>query len=109
MRGALTLFSDIFCETTTPAEGGLLRQRKGRSSELDAQRNECLVARYYYTGRENPKWSYQSLLKEVASHFFISTYTLHDVLQDNYGQLIGLKKENPNKAYFAKKWPHLVW
>lgn len=106
VKGATTLFKELFYDEAPVVT---MKPRKGRNDELNNLRNECLISRYYYTGRENPKISYDALIKDIAAQFFISTFTVHDVLQDNYSFLFGLKKENPGKAYFVKKWPHLVW
>jgi hypothetical protein len=105
VRGATTLFAGIFYDEAPVVT---MKPRKGRSDELNALRNECLVSRYYYTGRES-KRAYTLLIREIAEQFFISPVTVSEVIQDNYSLLIGLKKENPGKAYFMKKWPHLVW
>lgn len=105
VRGATTLFKDIFYDEAPVVE---MNPRKGRNDELNALRNECLVARYYFTGRETRK-SYPVLIKEIADQFFLSTRTVHDVIQVNYSQLTGLKRESPGKGWFAKKWPWLLW
>lgn len=105
VRGSATLFNNIFYDEAPVVQ---MKPRKGRNDELNALRNECLIARYFYTGRESQK-VYSVLIREIADQFFISPVTVSEVIQGNYNLLMGLKKENPGKGYFVKKWPHLVW
>lgn len=101
-RGANTLFADIF-ETST-----VVKQRKGRSSTLIAQRNECLIDRYYYYGKfHNSRYSF--ILKTLSGEFFISEVTIPEVIDENFALLANLKKLQPNPKYFKEKWPHLQW
>lgn len=106
MRGSNTLFSDIF-QTTAPAP---IKRAKGRSASLHDQRNECLVARYYFYSKfhEN-KLAYNYIITTVASEFWLSPVTVPEIIDDNYESLIRLKKEQPSLRYFKDKWPHLVW
>lgn len=104
MRGSQTLFTDVF-KTAVP---DLKAQRKGRSAQLHTLRNECLVSRYYYYGKFTDK-RYLTILEMLSREFFISTVTIPEVLNANFGLLNTLKEQQPKKAYFAKKWPHLVW
>lgn len=102
MRGSNTLFADIF-EDQQP-----VKQRKGRSSTLIAQRNECLIDRYYFYGKFCDK-RYTSILKTLSLEFFISEVTIPEVITDNETFLHSLKKQQPTPQHFKKKWPHLVW
>lgn len=105
MRGVNTLYSDIF-QPQQPAQ----KAGKGRSSELHKARNEALVSRYFYYGNFfNRQYSYEFIIKRVASEFFLSPETVPDIIDNNYHLLIELKKEQPGIKYFKEKWPHLVW
>lgn len=106
VRGATTLFENVFYADEAPVVQ--MVPRKGRSTERDAQRNECLIDRYYFTGRES-KCAFHILINQMADQFFISPSTVSNVIQANYSQLATLKKDSPAKGYFQKKWPHLVW
>ena len=102
-RGSNTLFADIF-ENAKPVE----KQRKGRSSTLIAQRNECLIDRYYYYGKfHNSRYSF--ILKTLSTEFFISEVTIPEVIDDNFNLLSQLKTLQPNTKYFKDKWPFLQW
>lgn len=100
-RGSQTLFADVF-------EDEPVTHRKGRSAELHAKRNECLVDRYYYYGKFE-KWRYNIILETLSAQFFISTITIAEAIEGNFDQLSALKKEQPSIIYFKKKWDHLVW
>jgi hypothetical protein len=104
-RGSLTLFNDIFVAEETPV---LTVQRKGRSPELISKRNECLVSRYYFLGKFTDN-RYNKILDTLEDEFFISTVTIPEIITENYELLVELKQKQPNRDYFKKKWPHLVW
>lgn len=101
--GQQTLFKEIFV-----AERTVQTLRQGRSEELINQRNECLVDRYYYLGRETGK-RYDLLLEQLRREFFIETVTIAERIGENRDQLEVLKRQRPDRDYFAAKWPHLVW
>lgn len=104
MRGSLTLFTDIFEESTIAPEA----KKKGRSSELHTKRNECLIHRYYFYGNFSDM-RYTSIIEALATEFFLSTATIPDLIKDNIQLLKELKDKKPNKAFFARKYPHLNW
>lgn len=106
VRGARSLFADIFYTDETPV--ATLPPKKGRNSEKDAQRNECLIDRYYYTG-STEKTNYFELISSIADQFFISATTAHNVIQANKSRIMQLRTLKPTKKYFQDKWPHLVW
>jgi len=106
MRGSQALFQDFFEADAVPAETAC--KRKGRSAELHSQRNECLIERYYFYGKYTDK-RYLSILETISREFFISIVTIPDLIQDNYDVLDSLRKTQPARTYFSKKWPHLVW
>lgn len=105
MRGSLSLFTDIFEQPVTP---GPEVRRKGRSPELHAKRNECLIDRYYYYGKFMDR-RYESIIKTLSEEFFISPVTIPEVIAENSSLLLNLKKNQPSKNWFSKKWPHLSW
>jgi hypothetical protein len=106
MRGVNTLYTDIFDQATAskPKSG------KGRNSHLHEARNEALVSRYFYYGNFfDRKFSYEFIIKKVASEFYLSPVTVPDIIEANYNMLVKLKKDQPGIKYFKDKWPHLVW
>lgn len=104
MRGALSLFANIFQDTETPTTP----RKKGRSPELHRQRNECLTHRYFFYCQHTDK-KYEAILRILSAEFFISEVTIPELLNNYTKELHALKKENPPKAYFAKKYPHFSW
>lgn len=86
------------------------------------KRNECLVDFYYYTGQKQIeykgrfiKMAYSDLLEIVSNTFFISSITVHNVLQSNRDKLALVKQqwkdksEDEMKKHFQTKWPQFVW
>jgi hypothetical protein len=104
MRGSLVLFSNLFEQPVSTTQG----RKKGRSSELHAKRNECLVDRYFYY-LKFAEARYDIALQRLSEEFFISPFTIPDILNDNITMLRDLKKNNPSKSWFKSKWPHLNW
>ena len=106
MRGFNTLFTDIFDQSKEPSP----KTSKGRSNHLHQARNETLVSRYFYYGNFfDRKYSYEFIIKKVASEFYLSPVTVPEIIEANYNLLVKLKKEQPALKYFREKWPHLVW
>jgi hypothetical protein len=106
LRGTKTLFTDLFLPTLEPAT----KLRSGRNKDLCDKRNECLVERYYYHARiKHPDARYDILIKLLKDEFFLSDSTIPKILEQNTKHLHSLKKQQPSKSYFVKRWPHLVW
>ena len=114
-RGANTLFRDFIIEEAPVIP---IDRRKGRSSQLIEQRNECLVHRYHYHRTrliEGKTISYNSLVKIVANEFWLSKDTVVDLMIDNHAALKTLNAEYPAELhnsfvkFCGKKWLHLVW
>ncbi len=104
MRGQQSLFQEVF----VPAEEVTTTTRQGRSDRLHNRRNECLVDRYYFYGKFTDK-RYESILNTLEEEFFIEEITIQKRITENFELLEKLKAEVPQKEYFRKKWPHLVW
>jgi hypothetical protein len=111
-RGTLVLFRDL--KEAAPLQ---VTETKGRSAKLIAERDECLVDRYHYYLNFAPevhghaaKLNYDSILVILQREFFInSEFTIPQILRECYERLHELKATKPDKSYFKKKWPHLVW
>lgn len=105
-----TLFADVF-ETSVPT---VAKQRQGRSSTLISKRNQLLIDRYFFYSKVFD-YSYPKVLSLLEQEMFLSTGTIPDLISDNLGMLISLKKEfkeTPSEkisSHFKKKWPHIVW
>lgn len=101
MRGSNTLFSDIFTAPSVPITG------KGRNADLHKKRNEALIDRYFYYGKQG--LSYEECIRRVSDEFFISIHTVPYLISDHVDQLKALKRENPGEKYFRLKWPRFAW
>lgn len=102
LRGQNTLFADVF---SLPA---IEKQRKGRSETLISKRNEFLIDRYFYLGKTTGL-RYELLLRIISEEMFLAIYTVKDILDDNYTQVMAVKKNCPSKRDLMKKWPHINW
>jgi hypothetical protein len=107
LRGSNTLFKDIFIEPP-------VKQDKGRSKDLYASRNECLIDRYCYLAQTTDK-RYEAIVKLLSGHFFISEVTVVNVIGEHADKLTATRrdyKELPPAKLQKRlqiKWPHLVW
>ena len=102
-RGTQSLFQGIFEDAPIRVRTG-----KGRNSDLNAKRNEQLVARYYYYGKFY-ETRYTAILSKLESEFYIISVTVVEVITANHSLLMNLKKTQPTIKYFKDKWPHWVW
>ncbi|MFT3750950.1 MAG: hypothetical protein QM768_21735 [Agriterribacter sp.] len=106
MRGALTLFHNIFTDTDTlPAP----KQRKGRSADLIEKRNDLLIHRYVFYCALKPRLSYEFVIEKLAEETFLSPVTIPELIAENRGKIHALRQQEPTKSYFQKKYPHFVW
>lgn len=103
MHGQAKLFNDVF---VSPPE--LTVSRPGRNEDLVNKRDECLVDRYYYYGKFS-LMRYDAILQSLQDEFFIEEFTIQKRINQNYDQLAQLKTQKPQRDFFKKKWPHLVW
>lgn len=103
MRGQ-HLFSTLFELPEAPVKN----PGKGRSSDLDARRNELLLHRYYYYGKHSQK-RYETILNDLSNEFFLSERRIQDIIQDNTLRLRELRREEMTAAELRRLWPHLVW
>ena len=102
IRGGVSLFKDIFPEPAPEV------QRRGRSITFDAERNECLVSRYYFFGLKTGL-KYDMLLRIISKQFWISERTVSNILFANHHLLVKVRKDQPTKQELEKRWPHLNW
>lgn len=106
MRGSNTLFSDIFITNDTlPAP----KQRKGRSASLIEMRNDLLIHRYVFYSELTPRLNYEFIIEKIAAELFLSPVTVPELIADNRGKIHALRRQQPNRLFFQKKYPHLVW
>ena len=76
--------------------------------ELYKERNDKLVARYYYHTIIKKKLT-NDVLVSLRFEFSISTKRIAQVLEDNTESIKELRKQSPSSAVFKKKWPFYEW
>jgi hypothetical protein len=107
-RGSATLFSSIVMEDKPTALAD--KKRQGRSSSLDARRNEAMIDRYFYYVK-HLHYNFEHTLTRLSVEFFISETTIIKVMckPENRTYLHRLKQDAPTRDMFRKRWPHLNW
>lgn len=99
MRGSNTLFADIFCEEPSG---------KGRKT-CTTLRNECLIDRFYYYSSKTPRPCYNDVINILSDEFFLSPFTIPEIISDNYSILRTVRQNQPSIRNLRDKWKHLVW
>ncbi len=115
MRGSQTIYKNLFNETV--AEIVATKQ-----PSLRDLRNECILDYYYYHGRKETiingkatRMSYPSLLEVVGAAFFLSTFTIHDIISKSTDQIAILKQEWKDRPvqqlrkHLEGKWSMFIW
>ncbi len=102
MRGQ-KLFNELIKSETALASTG-----KGRNQELLAQRNECLIDRYYFFSRFTKK-NYEEVLNRLMGEFFLTPDRIARVVQDHAAALKTHRQESTSVNVLQIKWPHLKW
>lgn len=103
MRGA-RLFNELFVEETLPAP----KLQKGRSKDLHDKRNEAIAARYYYYGTFY-KLGYINAVESVANDFFLSAYTIPEIVTTQLSFIQSLKKQGATPRELAQRYPQFSW
>jgi len=75
---------------------------------LVSNRNECMLARYYYYGNLKNK-NYCETLRLLVAEFYLSPTTIANVIMGNSEGLQALKQKDPTLLYFVHRWPHIKW
>jgi len=114
-RGSLSIYKNLFGE-----------DQPTNTIDLEPNQREkkvsCILDYYYFTGQQEiiingkpARINYSSLLEIVSDAFFISTFTLHDIIKANSEKLAMVKQEWKTKSTaemkksFSAKWPQFVW
>jgi len=101
LRGS-RLFTDLFTDLPAP------RQRKGRSNELHARRNEAIADRYYFYG-SYLNIRYEKVIQTLADEFFLSVYTVPEIITQQLAHIQKNKKNQVPVKELARKWPQFSW
>lgn len=81
--------------------------RRGRSSNLIEQRNKMMVALFAFY-KTNSNLNYSTIIERLQDVFFISEYTIIDILTDN-SQLVKDKMQTLSLTDLEKEYPQLKW
>lgn len=103
MRGHSKIFS-ILTESSKSEHSS----QKGRSKQLIAHRDECLVYRYFFYAKIK-KLQYDDSLNMLMKEFFISKIRIIELLMINQIQLTELNKSNIEVKDLAKRFPFYNW
>jgi len=103
LRGQHTLFKDLLPDTLPETS-----TKKGRSSELHAKRNEAISARYYFY-LSFTDMRYEKIVTTLADEFFLSPFTVPEIIQENLDYIKSLKQDQPSKRFFSVRWAQYTW
>lgn len=82
--------------------------KKGRSLSLLESRNRALVDRFYFYSNFS-KLRYECIIENLSREFFISAYTVIDLLKDKYDLVSENKEHQLSVKQLEKRHPHLNW
>lgn len=82
--------------------------KRGRSDELNNDRNICLAARYYYYGHLKER-RYDECMTLLVKEFFISASRISRILQDYAERITEMKAQKITVYKLTQAWPHLKW
>lgn len=83
-------------------------QRRGRSEDQDAERNDRLIHRYLFYGFITGL-RYELLTKIISIEFTLSQRTVQNLLAENNAKLRKIRASLPTKKELERKWPFLNW
>ena len=103
MRGQQALFNNFVSKPATTAT------RKGRSADMIAFRDECLLYRYYYHIKIQGK-RYDMALDDLSNEFYIRNSNIIYRMQCNSERLEQImKQEQPDVKQLKQLYPWWVW
>lgn len=77
-------------------------KKRGRDTELVAQRNEHLLMRFIQIGKERPDMKYDYIVKLLVKEFYLAESTIGQLIEDNSDVLHRIRKEG-NEAKILKE------
>jgi hypothetical protein len=82
--------------------------RRGRSEVFIANRNECLLYRYYYYAKIK-RFRLEHVLEAVSKEFFISDRTITNIIEAHSELRKKVFKEKLDVKELEKKFDFLKW
>ncbi|SFD01501.1 hypothetical protein SAMN05518672_10147 [Chitinophaga sp. CF118] len=103
MRGQKALFNNYVNKPVAKTT------KKGRSSDLIALRDECLLYRYYYYIKLQSK-RYDMAIQELSNEFWVRNSNIIYRMKCNSDRLEQImKQEQPDVKQLQSLYPWLVW
>ena len=103
IRGRV-LIGNLFGE---PDEVVAEEQRKGRSAELNKERNTRILHRFVYYKRDI-RLTYEWIVGRIANEFALTEVTVGEIIADNMGELKWIKTgfdiKKVRKEYYWMVW-----
>lgn len=82
--------------------------KRGRSESLIKQRNEAMVARYYYWAHVK-KLKYEECIGNLSLEFYLHERTIIDILIDNSIDISGLVSEKATVQQLKIRFSWFMW
>lgn len=77
---------------------------RGRNPELIERRNEHLLTRLVYFGKEHPEWKYEAIVAQLAAEFYLSESTVGQIIEANGAVTVRIRREWPGIPALKKKY-----
>ena len=81
---------------------------KGRSETLLSQRNNCMLARFYYYGHHKKK-NYENILQIMVAEFFLSPERISRIISQNAASIRAMKERGVAIGQLQATWPQFRW
>jgi len=101
---ARKLFNSLVTTGNKPRE----QSAPGRSSELIAERDRCMVARYYYYGHHR-KMKYEETINKLAEVFFLSPERVIRVMGQYTEMVKEMRRKRVSLSMLQEQWPDYTW
>ena len=82
---------------------------KGRSADLIAERNNQLIARFYFYKYIISKINFEAIVNVLVTEFSISTHTIYRIITDHSQDVTKLRGDGTTTRQLKKDYPHFNW
>lgn len=82
--------------------------KRGRNENLIAERNECLIYRYYYYSKIH-RLRYADMIEKMQKEFYLSERTVADIIQVNSELVSRIFSGKPEVKTLIIKYNYLNW
>ena len=84
------------------------RRAKKLAKQNTGNRNDALIARYYYLS-EIRRLRFDDTTGRLSATFFISEAYVMKILGDSIAQFDKLKQQAPTREHLRAQWPEYDW